>query len=218
MGFCTFISVLFILTFLHQYPCLRNYRPIRQTESYRAPDSNYLAPSSSYEGPGSDYLAPDRQGSYQHPENRQQSGKRQPLNTGYQAPRGDYSAPSFDYSAPSSDYSAPSDDYTSPGVGYSAPGQDYASPPASDYSAPAEYKGRESATNRRKIRPGSTDQKSHAFYEAPSSGVLSFFDEKGIFFIKVIMNASTFDFCPCQASENTQSNEQKYMIKIFYTI
>ena len=177
---CTFISVLFVLTFLHQYLCLRNYRQIRQTESYLAPDSNYLGPSSSYEGPGSDYQAPDRQGSYQHPGSRQQSGRRKTLNTGYQAPRGDYSAPSSDYSAPSSDYSARSS-YTSPGVGYSAPGEDYASPPASDYSAQAEYQGRESVTNQKRIRPGSTDQKSHAFYEAPSSGVLSFFEQKGNF-------------------------------------
>ena len=185
--------MLFVLTFLHQYPCLRNSRQIRQTESYRAPDSNYLAPSGSYEGPGSDYRAPVRPGSYQHPGNRQQSGRRQPLNTGYQAPRGDYSAPNSDYSAPNSDYSAPNSDYSvpseynSPGVRFSAPGEDYASPPASDYSAPAEYKGQETVTNQRRIRPGSTDQKTHAFYEAPSSGVLSFFDEKGHFLLlKVI--------------------------------
>ena len=171
--------MLFVLTFLHQYPCLRNSRQIRQTESYRAPDSNYLSPSGSYKGPGSDYRAPDKPGSYQHPGNRQQSGRRQPLNTGYQAPRADYSAPNSDYSAPS--------EYNSPGIGFSAPGEDYASTPASDYSAPAEYKGQESVTNQRRIRPGSTDQKTHAFYEAPSSGVLSFFDEKGHFLLlKVI--------------------------------
>ena len=128
-------------------------------------------------------------------------GKRKTLNTGYQAPSGDYSSeysappskysalfsdysapsdyssPSSDYSAPSSNYFAPSSnysaspDFSAPSSGYNSPAEGYTSPPASD-SGLAVYRGQETRTDQRRVRP-------NTFYEAPASGVLTFFDEKG---------------------------------------
>ena len=150
------------------------------SNSYDAPSNSYDAPSNSYDGPRSDYSGRQHSGPT--------SGRRVSLVTGYQAPNsvsGDDSAPSTDYSKPSNNYISPSDDY-------SAPAESYASPLASDYSTLTEYKGDESVTDERRVRPGSpapTYQggQTSTFYEAPTSGVLTFFDEKGSFLIPKIL-------------------------------